>query len=382
MDPNSTGRDRPPSHDQEDVAPRLRPRRVSGAGRQRGAIATAIFIVVLVVLVAGVAVAGGLFAGSSSVSPAPTGPQLAAGSPTAAGRSTVTTSSMPTPSPTPPQTSSPTPAPTAPPVPALLGAIGDSYTQAWSVSPQYLLDHTQFSWAIGTDKGDGVFSLLERFGALGGSPVVVDAATSGRKMDDAPRQADAVVAAAAKLAPGKTAYVTFELGINDLCASPDLMTDPAVFAAQLQTAISTLRTGLPAGSRILMLPVPDFRHFRDITQADPAAKALLSLPQNVYRCAPYLGTSSPATLTQANDYLNRYDASLEAVCEDINAHEGATGRLLCTYDASALADADFTIADLSTYDYFHPSLSGQRRMADDAWMADAWASLPLPSQPA
>src|ERR1035437_528109 len=228
MDPNSTGRDRPPSRDQIDVAPRLRPRRVSGAGRQRGAIATAIFIVVLVVLVAGVAVAGGLFAGSSSVSPTPTGPQLAAGSPTAAGSSTVTTSSMPTPSPTPPQTSSPTPAPTAPPVPALLGASGDSYTQAWSVSPQYLLDHTQFSWAIGTDKGDGVFSLLERFGALGGSPVVVDAATSGRKMDDAPRQAAAVVAAAAKLAPGKTAYVTFELGINDLCASPDLMTDSAV----------------------------------------------------------------------------------------------------------------------------------------------------------
>ena len=50
----------------------------------------------------------------------------------------------------------PTAAPTAPPLPALLGAIGDSYSQAYSVSPDYLYDHPQFSWVIGTAKSDGV----------------------------------------------------------------------------------------------------------------------------------------------------------------------------------------------------------------------------------
>jgi len=84
---------------------------------------------------------------------------------------------------------------------------------------------------IGTAQGDGVLSLLERFRALGASPAVIDAATSGKKMSDAPRQADEVVAAARKLGSDKTAYVTFELGTNDLCASPDAMTDPADFEA-------------------------------------------------------------------------------------------------------------------------------------------------------
>jgi lysophospholipase L1-like esterase len=381
MDPNSTGRDRPSSAVPPEPAHQPRTRRPWGAPlyRRRGFLPGAIALAV-VVLVGSAVVAGGFLAGSSSVSNAPSGTVPAAGSATTG--PTVLATRLPTAASTPLPSPSPTPAPTAPPLPALLGVIGDSYSQAWSVSPEFLRDHTQFSWVIGTDQGDGVFSLLERFRALGGSPAVVDAATSGKKIDDGPRQADLVVAAARKLAPGKTAYVTFELGTNDLCASPDFMTDPAIFAAQLQMAISTLRTGLPAGSRILMLPVPDFPHFRDITQADPAAKALLALPQNLYRCAPYLGGSSPTDIAKADGYLARYDASLEAACADINAHEGATGRLRCTYNAAVLADSDFRIEDLSTYDYFHPSLSGQRRMAQNAWMADVWGSLPLPSPPA
>jgi lysophospholipase L1-like esterase len=228
---------------------------------------------------------------------------------------------------------------------------------------------------VGTDKNDGVLSLLERFRALGGSPTVVTAATSGRKMSDASRQAGLVVAAARKLAPGKTAYVTFELGTNDLCASPDPVTDPALFGSQLTDAMATLRAGLPAGSRILMLPVPDFAHFRDITQADPAAKAYLSLARNADRCAPYLGTSSPSALTAAEEVRSQYDAGLEGACADINAHEGATGRLHCTYDTGLLSDSDFTVGDMSAWDRFHPSLSGQAKMARDAWSADVWASM-------
>jgi len=333
----------------------------------------------VVVMIATVIVASAGILGTGAASPTHDGSHPAATSPTASplptGMATLISS------PTSPTFDSPTPAPTpaAVPLPALIGAIGDSYTQAFSVSPAYLYDHTQFSWVIGTDKNDGVFSLLERFRALGGSPTVVDAATSGKKMDDATRQANLVVAAAKKLGPGKTAYVTFELGTNDLCASPDPMTDPVEFGAQLQTAVVVLRAGLPAGSRILMLSVPDFLHFREITQADPTAKATLALPQNANRCAPYLGASSPSSLAGGNDYLARYDASLKVACDDINTHGGTAGQIHCTYSEFWLADSDFTITDLSTVDYFHPSLSGQAKMAEDAWQADAWASRPLSS---
>jgi len=74
----------------------------------------------------------------------------------------------------------------------------------------------------------------------------------------------------------------------------------------------------------------------------------------------------------------QYDASLKAACDDIDNHEGAAGQLYCTYDAALLADSDFTIGDLSTVDYFHPSLSGQAKMAEDAWRADVWGSRPPP----
>jgi len=379
MDPNLTGRGRPPS----EMPPRLpiNPRSGARAGLKLGRRGTtAIGAVVLATAVVVIAVPGWLGAGNASTSPTPTGSRLAAASVsptlTSAAPGSATTTASPTALPTASPTA--TSGPTAP-LPALLGAIGDSYSQAYSVSPAYLHDRPQFSWVMGTAKGDGVLSLLERFQALGDSPVVVDAATSGRTMADAPRQADVVVAAAKKLAQGKTAYVTFELGTNDLCASPNPMTGTVDFQVQLRTAILTLRTGLPRGSRILMLAVPDFPHFRDITQADAAARANLALPQNSDRCAPYLGTNGPSSTAQADSYLSQYDASLKGMCDDIDANEGTTGRLFCTYNASLLAESDFTIKDLSTVDYFHPSLSGQARMAANAWLADVWASVPLSS---
>lgn len=324
--------------------------------------------------------AGLAFAGTSlllgsfdqpEAQPTPHGP-IALASVTPPPSSTPSATATPLPTVAASATPAPTPAPV--PLPALLGAIGDSYTQAWSVSAAYLHDHPQFSWAVGTSGTDGVSSLLERLRGLGAAPAVVDAATSGRKMNDAPRQADLVVAASRKLAAGKTAYVTFELGTNDLCASPDPMTPPVDFETQLQTAVAILQEGLPAGSRILMLAVPDFPHFRVITQADPTARATLSESKNANLCAPYLGRYSAAAMTQANSYLSQYDASLAAACSGINATPGAAGQLHCTYDAALLAESDFTIKDMSTVDYFHPSLAGQARMAADAWQADVWAS--------
>ncbi len=346
----------------------FRPRRASELGLLAVAAALVVAVGLAAVLTGGPPVAT---AGASPDAP----PSNLAAAPSPGG----SPESGPTPSNTPVATDSPTaaPAPTAPQLPALVGAIGDSYSQAYSVAPAYPRDHPQFSWVIGTAKNDRVFSLVERFRALGGAPSLVDAATSGTKMNDAPRQATEVVAAARKLAPGQVAYVTFELGTNDLCADPK--TDPAAFEADLRWAVSILRTGLPAGSRILMLSVPDFSHLRDITQADPKARASLALPQNSRRCAPFLGDDSPATPVQAETYLRLYDASLARVCGEVATTDAATGKLFCTYNQSRLSLADFTIGDLSTVDYFHPSLTGQARIAAAAWAADVWSPVPLPS---
>jgi lysophospholipase L1-like esterase len=334
-------------------------------------------IVLVAVLVLGFG--AGLFGDGSSSGPTVGGvaQASAAGTQTALPSPIATLSPWPSFASAPPPPPPPAASPASPALPAMLATIGDSYTQAWSVSPSYRRDHPGYSWAVGTVKGDGVFSLRERFEALGDKLVVVDAATSGRKMSDAARQATQIVAAAKTLRAGGTAYVTFELATNDLCDNP--VTDAASFEAQLRAAVAILRSGLPAGSRILMLSVPNFAHFHDITQADARAKATLNLPSNSSTCAPFLGSNSPLTMPAAEQVMATYNSILVEVCDEIEATDGASGRLHCRDNEALLSESDFTIKDLSTVDYFHPSLSGQAKMAAAAWKASDWAGLKLPA---
>ena len=205
---------------------------------------------------------------------------------------------------------------------------------------------------------------------------VVDAAKSGTKMVDAPRQANLVAAQARKLMAGQIAYVTFELSTNDLCDYP--WTNPELFESELRSAVNILKASLPAGSRILMFAVPDFAHLRVITQADATARATLAVPPS-NACAPFLGDNSPATLGQAKNYMGIYNGVLAKVCGELATDAASTGELHCTWNQARLALDDFKLADLSTHDYFHPSLTGQAKMAAAAWAADVWHAMPLPS---
>jgi lysophospholipase L1-like esterase len=349
---------------------RLSPERLIGIGLGIGAIALA---AVLIFTFGAAALGGGSGATPTQAAasqPSATATATSAATPEPSATAGITPWATPTPT--------PTPAPTvALHLPTMLAAIGDSYSQGWSVSSAYKHDHPQFSWVVGYAKRDGVYSLRERFEALGDKLTVADAATSAKKMSDAGRQARAVAAAAANLPAGSTVYVTFELGINDLCDNP--MTDLATFEAQLRAATTTLEAGLPAGSRILMLSVPDFRHFYAITQANAAARYALSLRINSQNCAPFLGSSTPYTMAQADSMLAAYNSILYRVCDEIEATDGPSDRLHCTHNEALLSERDFTIRDMSTVDYFHPSITGQARMAAAAWKAGYWAGVPLPA---
>src|ERR1035437_5734036 len=143
----------------------------------RRTLAVAAAAIVVIGLVAAV-VGGSVWAGGSA-SPTPAGSQPANTALTNA-TATATPASSPAPSlsaTSPAPTAEPTAKPAAP-LPSLLAAIGDTYSQAYSVSPSYLRDHIGFSWVIGSGRSDGVFSLYERFKGIGGSPVVVDPAPS------------------------------------------------------------------------------------------------------------------------------------------------------------------------------------------------------------
>lgn len=75
-------------------------------------------------------------------------------------------------------------------------------------------------------------------------------AVSGARMDDAPAQADNVVATGAQ-------YVTFLMGGNDVCTSSNTNLTPLdSFESNFRLAMNKLTTGLP-NAKIYVLSVPD-----------------------------------------------------------------------------------------------------------------------------
>ena len=63
--------------------------------------------------------------------------------------------------------------------------------------------------------------------------------------------------------------------------------------------------------------------------------------------------------------VNEFNAALAAAC-------AATAK--CRFDNYAVANYAFTKADISTRDYFHPSLAGQATLAAITWPTTQWAS--------
>ena len=61
-----------------------------------------------------------------------------------------------------------------------------------------------------------------------------------------------------------------------------------------------------------------------------------------------------------------FNAQLKTICE---REFTAT----CRYDQNAVFNTKFTAADVSTRDYFHPSVAGQTKLAAASWAAGYWA---------
>ncbi len=305
---------------------------------------------------------------SSSGVPAAVGPVAASGLPSGAGdpRAPAPSGAQASASSAP---ATPRPTPPAVQLPALLGAIGDSLTAAVNVTG-VLATEPEHSWVLGSAPDDEVTSHLERLRTLGSDPVVVPAARPGAPIAAAVRQANAIVERAAELEDGATAYVTFELGANDICAdSLDETTDPATFRAATRTALELLRDGLPAGSHVLVLSVPDVTRLRAVIEEVPLAQAL---HRRYDVCRSVLGEEADTDAVRTR--IEAYNDALTRECEAL-----ADSDVGCRHDlggdpSRSLFGAEFSLPDLSPLDYFHPSLAGQARIADETWTLTPWGA--------
>jgi lysophospholipase L1-like esterase len=211
------------------------------------------------------------------------------------------------------------------------------------------------SWSGGSDPEVG--SIAGRLAAASGlEPRVVNAAKDGGDVEDALGLVTEVVAADPQL-------VTVLLGGNDACApSLDEMTATAEFEAQLTALFARIDDELP-DAVILALSVPDIHHLWELGRGDARAVEVWNGSascRNLLGAADDDSADASARRDAVSARVGEFNAVIERVCA---ATEG------CVDDDGALHAYPFTVDEISSIDYFHPSIAGQRAIAEIGWDA-------------
>jgi lysophospholipase L1-like esterase len=249
------------------------------------------------------------------------------------------------------------PAWAAPPLPSSMAAIGDSITRAYDVCCSYG-DHPGQSWSSGSTSYDGIVSHYERIRRV--NPAITgrgyNDAVSGAKMAAAPTQATQAVNQGAR-------YVTILLGANDLCtSSPSTMTSTTTFRAQFSQAMATLMAQ-DRDPYVFVSSIPNLYQLWEALHTNSLARWAWS---NFHICQSMLAATN--TETQRQQVVTREVAFNQILAEVCAAYAR------CRWDNKAVYNYRFSASQVSSLDFFHPSLSGQAALARVTWTASWWPS--------
>jgi len=243
-----------------------------------------------------------------------------------------------------------------PPLPNSIAAIGDSISQATDVCCFYGNWPGQ-SWSTGGSSWGGVTSHFERIRSANRSVAAFNDSVAGARMRDAPGQA-------ARAVQQRAEYVTILMGANDLCtSSPSTMTPVATFRAQFEETMRILE-GLPQGAHVFVGSIPNVYRLWQVLRGNALAQSVWFLAQI---CQSVLSpTNTEAARQQVVQRELAFNAILAEVC----------GRYAnCRFDNNGIYNFDFQASQVSTLDFFHPSLSGQAVLARMTWALSWWPSV-------
>lgn len=274
--------------------------------------------------------------------------------PKAATGSARPTSPAPT-SPAPTRSSPASPAPSAPAspwdvAPASLAALGDSMTRAFDACA-VLADCPEASWATGTDAA--VNSLAVRLLGPGKAATHTwNLARTGARMAELPEQ----MARAAAEEPG---LVTVMMGANDACRpTPAQMTPVADFRFSFETALARLREDAPE-ALVYVSSLPDLRHLWSTGRLGAGPDVWkLGICGSMLADPDDLSAAAERRRTSVRERVMAYNEALAEVCAEDR---------LCRYDGGAVFAYRFGGGQLSAWDWFHPSVAGQARLAEIAY---------------
>lgn len=231
--------------------------------------------------------------------------------------------------------------------PSSLAAIGDSITRAFDAC-EVLADCPEMSWATGSDAA--VSSLAHRLLGGGADSGAWNLAESGARASDLPDQARRAAAREPDL-------VTVLIGANDACRSTvRAMTPVADFRADVAEAMEIVRAELPE-TQFYIASVPDLMRLWSEGSSYATARTIWNVADI---CPSMLGEPMARTAEaderreEVRTRVQEYNAALRELC---------TADALCRHDAGAVFDYPFTPAELSDWDWFHPSREGQSTLA-------------------
>ena len=235
--------------------------------------------------------------------------------------------------------------------PNSMAATGDSITRAFNTCAFPFTDCTQNSWATGTEAAVNSFYLRIRERNRGIEGRASNDARSGARMSNLPEQATTA-------AGQRVEYVVVEMGANDVCTSEEgTMTSVASYRSNFETAMRTLGERLPAGSRISVGSIPNIYQLWSLLHTNGSA---VSTWNSLSICQSMLRNATPTTREDEERRLRvqRREVEFNGVLAEVCARYAN-----CQWDRNTGYEYSFEAGEVSTRDYFHPSVRGQASIA-------------------
>lgn len=236
--------------------------------------------------------------------------------------------------------------------PNSIASTGDSITRAFNTCWFPYVDCPSASWSTGTSSYSQYRRIQSVNPAISGRSY--NQAVTGADMGDLYAQVQGVISRRAE-------YVTILMGANDVCASSEGgMTDVNVFRDQFNAAMASLTAALPT-SRVFVSSIPDIYQLFSLYRYDLGANsvwAIAGICQSMLAW-PFSNLSGDvARRARVRQRNIDYNTQLAQVCATYT---------LCRFDNNATFNTAFARSDITTRDYFHPSVNGQAKLAAVTW---------------
>ncbi len=252
-----------------------------------------------------------------------------------------------------------------------MAAVGDSITRAYNTGPSSFADYPANSWSTGSSAT--VKSHAVRLGIPTAS--AFNDAVSGARVGDLASQVAVVNGRGAD-------YVTVLIGGNDVCTSSEgTMTTVADFRTRFETAMRSLATGSP-NAKAYVLSIPDVYNLWATLNTNGSARfawTIFGICQSMLARPSSTAQADKDRRLRVQQRNRDFNTQLFDVCANYANYlpkdpvTGATtGSGTCRTDGGATFNTKFLASDVSTRDYFHPSVAGQTKLAAVSWTAGYW----------